>query len=185
MKSHTKPYVKVSDWSWLQISVSVIHTKNITWSVRFNWPDEIDEYRINVSPEQHGCLLLKNQQIESLMCLAILPNRRQYNIYISRKNRLNATVLYFSVCVCVFRYDTRYMILDISFMTLINWSRVTKICVSELTIVGSHSSLSPGQHFWYCYLESREQASVKIVSEIHPFSFKHAHGREPDGVTSC
>ena len=64
---------------------------------------------------------------------------------------------------------------------LTHWGRVTHICVSKLTIIGSDNGLSPGR----CQAIIRTNAWIlfrtlginfsEILSEIHTFSFKKMH----------
>ena len=69
-----------------------------------------------------------------------------------------------------------------------HWGRVTHICISKLTIIGSDNGLSPGRRqaiiwtndgillirtFWTNFSE--------IVSEIHTFSFKKIHFKMSSG----
>ena len=70
--------------------------------------------------------------------------------------------------------------LNTSFLT--HWGRVTHICVSDLTSIGSDNGLSPGRH----QAIIRTNAGIlligtlgtnfcEILSEIHTFSFKKIH----------
>ena len=66
--------------------------------------------------------------------------------------------------------------------SLTHWGRVTHICVSKLTIIGSDNGLSPGRRqaiiwtnagillIWTLWTNFSE-----IVSETHAFSFKKMH----------
>ena len=65
---------------------------------------------------------------------------------------------------------------------LTHWGRVTHICVGNLTIIGSESSLSPGRRkaiFWtntgIFLIEPPETNSSEMSIEIHTFSFKKMH----------
>ena len=67
-----------------------------------------------------------------------------------------------------------------SLNVLTRWGRMTHICVSELTIIGSYNGLSPGWRqaiIWnnagLLWIEPLEKASVKFQSE-----FKHFHSRK-------
>ena len=72
--------------------------------------------------------------------------------------------------------------------TLTHWGRVTHICVSKLTIIGSDNGLSPGRH----QAIIRTNAGIlligtlgtnfsEILSEIHTFSFKKMHLKMSSG----
>ena len=66
--------------------------------------------------------------------------------------------------------------------TLTHWSRVTHICVSKLTIIGSDNGLSPGRRqaiIWtnagILSIRILGTNFSEILSEIHAFSFKKMH----------
>ena len=70
----------------------------------------------------------------------------------------------------------------ISCNALTHWGRVTHICVSKLTIIGSDNGLSPGRRqaiIWTIAgisLTGRLRTNFsKILIEIHIFSFKKMH----------
>ena len=63
-----------------------------------------------------------------------------------------------------------------------HWGRVTHICVSKITIIGSASGLSPGRHqaiIWtsvaILLIEPLGTNFSEIVIEIYTFSFKKMH----------
>ena len=65
---------------------------------------------------------------------------------------------------------------------LTHWGRVTHICVSELTIIGSDNGLSPGRRqaiIWnnagLLLIEPLGTNFSEILIEIHAFSFKKMH----------
>ena len=65
---------------------------------------------------------------------------------------------------------------------LIHWGRVTYICVSKLTIIGSDNGLPPGRRqaiFWInaglLLIRTLRTNFSGIFSEIHIFSFKKMH----------
>ena len=65
---------------------------------------------------------------------------------------------------------------------LTHWGRVTHICVSKLTIIGSDNSLSPGRRqaiIWtndgILLIGPLGTNFSEILSEIHTFSFKKMH----------
>ena len=65
------------------------------------------------------------------------------------------------------------------FLYLTHWGRVTHICVSELTIIGSDNGLSPGRHqaiIWtnagILLIGPLRTSFSEIFIEIHTFSFK-------------
>ena len=65
---------------------------------------------------------------------------------------------------------------------LTHWGRVTHICVSQLTIIGSDNGLSPGRHqaiIWtndgILLIGPLGTNISEILSEIHTFSFKKMH----------
>ena len=65
---------------------------------------------------------------------------------------------------------------------LTHWGRVTHICVSELTIIGSNNGLSPGRRqaiIWtnagILLTEPLGTNFSEILIEIHAFSFKKMH----------
>ena len=66
--------------------------------------------------------------------------------------------------------------------TLTHWGRVTHICVSKLTIIGSDNGLSPGRRqaiIWtnagILLIEPLGTNFSEILIEIHTFSFKKMH----------
>ena len=70
----------------------------------------------------------------------------------------------------------------ISIHVLTHWGRVTQICVSKLTIIGSDNGLSPGRRqaiIWtnggILLIRSLGTNFSEISSEIHTFSFKKMH----------
>ena len=65
---------------------------------------------------------------------------------------------------------------------LTHWGRVTHICVSKLTIIGSDNGLSPGRRqaiIWtnggILLIRPLGTNFSEILSEIHTFSFKKMH----------
>ena len=65
---------------------------------------------------------------------------------------------------------------------LTHWGRVTHICVSKLTIIGSDNGLSPGRRqaiIWtnagILSIRTLGTHFSEILSEIHAFSFKKMH----------
>ena len=65
---------------------------------------------------------------------------------------------------------------------LTHWGRVTHICVSKLTIIGSDNGLSPGRRQAIIYtnagillIRTSGTNFGEILSEIHTFSFKKIH----------
>ena len=72
--------------------------------------------------------------------------------------------------------------------TLTHWGRVTHICVSKLTIIGSDNGLSPGRRqaiIWtndgILLIWTFRTHFNEIVSEIHTFSFKKMHFKMSSG----
>ena len=75
-----------------------------------------------------------------------------------------------------------------SWCLLTHWGRVTHICVSELTIIGSDNGLAPGRRqsiIWnYAGLLLIEPLGTnfsEILIEIHIFSFKNIHLKMSSG----
>ena len=71
---------------------------------------------------------------------------------------------------------------NIILIVLIHWGQVTHICVSELTIIGSDSGLSPGRRqaiIWnnagILLIGPLGTNSSEIVIGIPTFSFKKMH----------
>ena len=67
-------------------------------------------------------------------------------------------------------------------ISLTHWGRVTQICVSKLTIIGSDNGLSPGRRqviIWtndgILLIRTLGTNFSEILSEIHSFSFKKMH----------
>ena len=65
---------------------------------------------------------------------------------------------------------------------LTHWGRVTHICVSKLTIIGSDNGLSPGRHQAIIWTNAEiliigplETNFSEILIEIYIFSFKKMH----------
>ena len=69
---------------------------------------------------------------------------------------------------------------------LTHWGRVTHICVSKLTIIGSDNGLSPGWHqaiIWtntgVLLIRTLETNFSEILSKIHTFSFRKIYWKMP------
>ena len=74
------------------------------------------------------------------------------------------------------------------FNTLTHWGRVTHICVSKLTIIGSDNGLSPGPRqaiIWtnagILLIGPSGTNFSEIEIEIHTFSFKEMHSKMSSG----
>ena len=90
---------------------------------------------------------------------------------------------------CIFSNITIFHISKTNFtwfelinLTLTHWGRVTHICVSKLTIIGSDNGLSPGRRqaiFWtnagILLIWTLGTNFSEILSAIHAFSFKNMH----------
>ena len=70
----------------------------------------------------------------------------------------------------------------LSSLALTHWGRVTYICVSKLTTIGSDNGLSPGRRqaiIWTNYgillIRTLGTNFSEILGEIHSFSFKKMH----------
>ena len=84
-------------------------------------------------------------------------------------------LVYLHACTC---YDCAIWYIFL----LTHWGRVTHICVSKLTIIGSDNGLSPGRRqaiIWtsagILLIQTPGTTLSEIVSEIHTFSFKKIH----------
>ena len=71
---------------------------------------------------------------------------------------------------------------------LTHWGRVTHICVSKLTIIGSDNGLSPGRRqaiIWtyvgILLIRPLGKNFNEIIIEIHTFSFKKIHFKMSSG----
>ena len=71
---------------------------------------------------------------------------------------------------------------EVSFVKLTHWGRVTHICVSKLTIIGSDNGLSPGRRqaiIWtnagIWLIRTLGTNFSEILGEIHSFSFSKMH----------
>ena len=71
---------------------------------------------------------------------------------------------------------------------LTHWGRVTHICISKLTIIGSDNGLSPGRRqaiIWtnngILLIRTFRTHFSEIVSEIHTFSLKKMHLKMSSG----
>ena len=82
----------------------------------------------------------------------------------------------------------------LSYLGLTHWGRVTHICVSKQTIIGSDNGLSPGRHqaiIWtndgILIIRTFRTHFSKIVSEIYTLSFKKMHFKMSSGESrpSC
>ena len=67
-------------------------------------------------------------------------------------------------------------------LLLTHWGRVTHICVSELTVIGSDNGLSPGRRqaiIWtnagILLIRTLGTNFSEILGEIHSFSFSKMH----------
>ena len=85
----------------------------------------------------------------------------------------NTTMLTIQGCVCV--QCNRKSLLN-------HWGRLTHICVSKLTIIGSDNGLSPGRRqaiIWtnavIFLIRTLGTNFSAILSKIHAFSFKKMH----------
>ena len=74
----------------------------------------------------------------------------------------------------------------LKFHQLTQWGRVTHICVSKLTIIGSDNGLSPGRrqaiiwtNAWILSIWTWGTNFSEILSEIHAFSFEKMHLKMP------
>ena len=80
------------------------------------------------------------------------------------------------------KYIIYVRIAMLQLMALTHWGQVTHICVSELTVIGSDSGLSPGWHQAIIWnnagiLLNRTLGTnfSEILGKIHSFSFKKMH----------
>ena len=97
---------------------------------------------------------------------------------------------------CIFLEDILYILFQISWkfvakgpinnelslVQLTHWGRVTHICVSKLTIIGSDNGLSPGRRqaiIWtnagILLIRTLGTNFSEILGEIYSFSFKKMH----------
>ena len=65
------------------------------------------------------------------------------------------------------------LLVNLCVSTLIDWGRVTRICVGNLTIIGSDNCLSPGRRHAIIWTD----AGILLIGQIrfqwnHEFSFK-------------
>ena len=82
-------------------------------------------------------------------------------------------------------YYSQLMFLDLKFNSwLTHWGRVTHICVSKLTIIGSDNGLSPGRRqaiIWtnagILLIRTLGTNFSEILGEIHSFSFSKMHSK--------
>ena len=72
--------------------------------------------------------------------------------------------------------------------SLTHWGRVTHICVSKLTSIGSNNGLSPGRRLTIIWtnagillIRTLETNFSEISSAIHTFSFKKIHLKMSSG----
>ena len=71
-----------------------------------------------------------------------------------------------------------------------HWGRVTHICASKLTIIGSDNGLSPERHqamirttsAWILLIRPLETNFSEIVIEIHIFSFTKSHFKTSSAI---
>ena len=64
---------------------------------------------------------------------------------------------------------------------LIQWGRVTYICVNEQTIIGSDNDLSPGRYQAIILIEHPGTNFSENLIEIHIFSFTKMHLKMSSG----
>ena len=76
-------------------------------------------------------------------------------------------------------------------VTIIQWGRVTHICVSKLTIIGSDNGLSPGRrqaiictNVGILLFRTLGRNFSEILSEIHTFLFKKRHLKMSSAILS-
>ena len=82
------------------------------------------------------------------------------------------------LCTVTKQYiDIKVVILTLNQSILTHWGRVTHICVSKLTIIGSHNGLSPSRRQVIIWTNAGLLLiwSLGIKFEIHTFSFKKMH----------
>ena len=79
-------------------------------------------------------------------------------------------------------------ITSLTIVYLAHWDRVTHICVSNWTIIGSDNGLSPGRrqsiiwtNAWILLIRASGTNFDEIWSEIHTFSFKKMHLKMSSG----
>ena len=95
------------------------------------------------------------------------------------------TLLEYSDCTCFDSCGFFYIVPD---YPLTHWGRVTHICVSKLTIIGSINGLSPGRRqaiIWtnagILLIWTLGTHFSEILSKIHIFSFKKIHFKMSSG----
>ena len=76
----------------------------------------------------------------------------------------------------------QYMNYELIILSLTHWGRVTHLCVSKLTIIGSDNGLSPGRRqaiIWtnagILLIRTLGTNFSEMLSEIRAFSFKKMH----------
>ena len=85
-------------------------------------------------------------------------------------------------------YHISIFVADSSIFCLTHWGRVTHICVSKLTIIGSENGLSPGRRQAIIWTNAEilligplGTKFSEILIEIHTFSFKKMHLKMSSG----
>ena len=98
------------------------------------------------------------------------------------ESRIGGLFCEFYFCHCYVVYRTISLVLVMMGFHLTHWGRVTHICISELTIIGSDNGLSPGQRqaiIWtnagILLIEPLGTNFSEILNEIHTLSFKKMH----------
>ena len=97
------------------------------------------------------------------------------------KTESNLAVWIYIPCVwCM--YNIRWQSIQITEKYIIRWDRVTHICVSELTIIGSDDGLAPTRcqaiiwtNVGILLIEPLGTNCSEILIEIHIFSFEKTH----------
>ena len=70
------------------------------------------------------------------------------------------------------------LLVNLCVSTLIDWGRVTRICVGNLTTIGSDNCLSPGQRHAIIWTD----AGVLLIGQTYFNEIMHFHSRKFENV---
>ena len=138
---------------------------------------------LSFTPYKVTRIIIASEAIWTKWINSLIGNTWKLTIKI---NYSNNDVSAFIVVYCIYRIP--HMYLNPMCPNLTHWGRMTHICVSKLTIIGSNNGLSPGRRqaiFWtnaeVLLIEPSGTNLNETLIEIHIFSFKKMHLKMSSG----
>ena len=155
----TKPNVIVL---WLQLSSGIVPAQLISIMMSLHWNALCITRPLWGESPVTGGLTTQRASNAKVWCFFV--------VCMSKMLSKQSSCLWFEMPGCSFWHN------------LAHWGRVTHICVSKLTIIGSDTGLSPGRRqaiIWtnagILLIRPLGTNFSQILSEIHAFSFKNIH----------